>query len=93
MTPLTDSNLILRALIIAGLIGFGFFLLILVPVLGQLTRAIAGAKGTLAVGFACGLVALMLHGLIDFNFHIPSNALVGAALAGTLLGLPWKHAS
>ena len=73
--------------------GFSFLLLILVPVLRQMTRAIGGAKGPLAVGFACGLVALMLHALVDFNFHIPSNAAVAAALAGTLLGLPWKRES
>ena len=75
--------------------GFGFacLLLILIPLLGRTTRSIGGAKGTLAVGFATGLVAFLLHGLVDFNFHIPSNAAIAAVLSGMLLGLPWKHAT
>ena len=81
----------LQALVEGGLIGFTFLLLILIPVLNQMTRAIGGAKGPLAVGFACGLVALLLHAMVDFNFHIPSNAVIAVALAGILLGLPWKR--
>jgi O-antigen ligase len=76
-----------------GLVGSAFLLLILIPLLARAVRAIGGAKGTIAVGFACGFVAVCLHGLVDFNFHIPSNAVTAAALAGTLLGLPWKRAS
>ena len=40
----------------------------------------------LAVGAAAGLSALLLHALIDFNFHIPANAVVAAVLAGLLFG-------
>ena len=64
--------------------------LLLVPLLGVLIRSLAGAKGILAVGFAAGLTALLLHALIDFNLHIPANAATGAVLAGALLGLPWN---
>ncbi len=76
-----------------GLIGVACMLLVLVPLVRVAVRALSGAKGTLAVGFAAGLVALMLHSLVDFSFHIPSNAVTAAALAGMLLGLPWKRAT
>lgn len=36
-------------------------------------------------GAGVGLLSLMLHGLVDFNFHIPANALVFACLAGTVM--------
>jgi O-antigen ligase len=74
-----------------GVIGLVLLLLILIPLLGVVVRAIGGAKGTIAVGFAAGLVAIALHGLVDFNLHIPSNAATAAVLAGALLGLPWKR--
>jgi hypothetical protein len=31
---------------------------------------------------------VLLHSLIDFNFHIPANGAIAAALAGALAGLP-----
>jgi O-antigen ligase len=81
----------LQLLTEGGLLGLAFLLLILVPLLGGMVRVIGGAKGAIAVGFATGLVAVMLHGLVDFNFHIPSNAATAAALAGMVFGLPWKR--
>jgi O-antigen ligase len=83
----------LQLLTEGGLIGLAFAFLVLIPVLRHVVGAIGGAQGTIAVGFAAGLVAVMLHGLVDFNLHIPSNAVTAAALAGTLVGLPWKRAS
>jgi O-antigen ligase len=74
-----------------GVVGLVLLLLILIPLIGVVVRAIGGAKGTIAVGFATGLVAIALHGLVDFNLHIPSNAATAAVLAGALLGLPWKR--
>ena len=56
-------------------------------------RTLAGAKGPLAVGFAAGLSAVVLHSLVDFSFHMPANAATATALAGVLLGLPWKRPS
>jgi putative inorganic carbon (HCO3(-)) transporter len=72
-----------------GLIGLALLALIFVPTLRNLVHALGGAKGTLAVGFAAGLTAVLLHSLVDFNFHIPANAAVAVVLAGTLEGLPW----
>lgn len=82
----------LQALVEGGVVGFALLLLALWPVLRSLPAALAGRKGVLGVGFAAGLTAMLLHGLVDFNFHIPSNAATGVVLAGVVLGLPWKRA-
>lgn len=37
------------------------------------------------VGLLCGLVALCLHGLFDFNHQIPANALIFVVMAGYAL--------
>lgn len=41
------------------------------------------------LGATTGLVALLLHGLTDFNFHIPANALAALALMA-LLTAHWR---
>ena len=66
-----------------------FVSLLAIPLIRCGVRSLAGAKGTLAVGFAAALAAMLLHSLVDFNFHIPANAATAAILAGSLLGLPW----
>ncbi|MBI3811648.1 MAG: O-antigen ligase family protein [Nitrospirae bacterium] len=75
-----------------GGVGFGLSLGILGTVLGMVVagwrdRRSPWAKGLL-IGVTTGLVALLIHGLNDFNFHIPSNA----ALFAVLLGLAWNLA-
>jgi len=40
----------------------------------------------LATGAAAGVVALAVHGLVDFNLHVPSNALLFSLLAALTLG-------
>ena len=73
-----------------GWIGFGLAIGILGTVLGLViagwrARRSPWAKGLLA-GVVTGIVALLIHGLNDFNFHIPSNA----ALFAALMGLAWN---
>ena len=41
-------------------------------------------RAAFALGAAVGLVALLLHGVVDFNFHIPANALVAVTLMALL---------
>jgi hypothetical protein len=64
--------------------------LLAIPIVLTVVAGIRGAKGVLGVGFAAGLAAMLLHSLVDFNFHIPANAATAAILAGALLGLPWS---
>jgi O-antigen ligase len=40
---------------------------------------------SVATGALAGVLALGIHGLFDFNLHLPSNALLFAALAAVLL--------
>jgi O-antigen ligase len=73
-----------------GMLGTIFAALLLASMLITVVRAFAGKGGTIAVGFAAGLMVFILHSLIDFNLHIPANAAVAALLAGALQGLPWR---
>jgi O-antigen ligase len=36
------------------------------------------------IGASCGLVALAVHSLVDFNLHIPANAILGVTLLALL---------
>jgi hypothetical protein len=37
------------------------------------------------LGCAIGILSLSLHGLIDFNFHIPANMLLFSVYAGLIM--------
>jgi O-antigen ligase len=67
----------------AGAIGilFGFV------IAGGRARRNPWAKGLL-LGIVTGLVGILLHGLYDFNFHIPANAF----LCTVLIGMAWNLA-
>jgi O-antigen ligase len=39
-------------------------------------------RAVLVVGASAGLVALLVHALFDFNFHIPANAITAVLLMG-----------
>ncbi len=49
-------------------------------------------RAAFVLGAATGLVALLLHGVTDFNFHIPANALAAVTLMA-LLGAHWRFAT
>jgi O-antigen ligase len=82
-------NDLLQLVAESGIAGLFLLLLVLVPVGAGIFAGIGGSKGILGAGFAAGLAAVLMHSLIDFNFHIPSNAAIAAILAGALMGLPW----
>jgi O-antigen ligase len=44
--------------------------------------------GPLQVAAGLGMLAMILHGLVDFNFHIPANALYFSFLAGIFFLTP-----
>lgn len=44
--------------------------------------------GYLQVGAGLGMMAMLLHGAFDFNFHIPANALYFSFLAGVFFFTP-----
>lgn len=44
-----------------------------------------GLARACAVGGTAGVIALLVHGLVDFNFHIPANALCWYALLALIV--------
>ncbi len=83
----------LQVLSEGGVVGLALLLLLAAPVLRRTVWGLGGAGGPVAAGMAAGILAAVLHSLVDFNFHVPSNAATAAVLAGTMLGLPWRARS
>lgn len=51
---------------------------------------VASHRLALAVGASVGLVAILLHSVMDFNMHIPANAILAVTLMALLTGL-WRR--
>jgi O-antigen ligase len=68
----------LAGAVLMGLLGFEFF-----------RRGIAAARAdTLAAAAFGGVIAGAVHNLVDFNWHIPANAMTFAALAAVAVQPP-----
>lgn len=63
----------------------GIFLLVIARAFPACTRAPNSSAQLAALGCCGGILALLLHSIVDFNLQIPANALVFAAL----LGVAW----
>jgi Flp pilus assembly protein TadD len=48
----------------------------------QETGSPASTSGAIALGAVCGLAACAAHSNVDFNMHVPANALLAAVLLG-----------
>lgn len=76
--------------VIGAVLGFVFLVLHLVAGGSGLRRIVnlklkpdwttSSNELALVVGALSGIAALLLHSLVDFNFHLPSNVLLGAVL-------------
>lgn len=53
-----------------------------------LTRRLSRSLGYLRVGAGLGMLALIVHGAFDFNFHIPANAICFSFLAAVFFFTP-----
>lgn len=73
-----------------GVLGGALAVLLLVAYLRQWLKLAAAEQRHsfrfVQFGAGIGLLLLSLHGLTDFNWHIPANALYAAFLAGLFLG-------
>jgi O-antigen ligase len=47
--------------------------------------------GALLIGMACACVGFMVHGWLDFNFHVPANAANFAVLGAVLTRPGWEE--
>lgn len=54
-------------------------------------RKIKSERRSFAIGGAIGVIAILAHSWVDFNFHIPANALLVAALTGHIAAIEDKN--
>ncbi|MGH8048154.1 MAG: tetratricopeptide repeat protein, partial [Chthoniobacterales bacterium] len=59
----------------------------LVRVASTETGSALSSSGAFVLGAGCALVAAAVHGNVDFNMHVPANALLAAALLGLVTGV------
>lgn len=78
-----------------GLIGAGLAGWILIAGTREawrnLRRAHGTASGALLIGIACACIGFMVHGWLDFNFHVPANAANFAVLGAVLTRPNWDE--
>ncbi|MEI8176756.1 MAG: O-antigen ligase family protein, partial [Candidatus Omnitrophota bacterium] len=74
-----------------GALGCGLLALTFIVYLFQALGALAKRRDPLVIGLAAGAVAgicaMCAHSLFDFNFHIPSNAILFFVAAGVLTSI------
>jgi O-antigen ligase len=86
-------NDLLQLLAEGGAAAAALVLLIALPVARRAGTIVVSGRDPVAAGAAFGLAALALHGLVDFNFHIPANLAIAGILAGVVLGASWTDES
>jgi len=89
LNVLTDWGLAGAALVTVGLV-------LLVAGVVKTWRVVCGSPGDLGnrrsnkfafvLGASLGLLAILFHSAVDFNLHIPANAILAVALAALLSG-------
>jgi len=57
----------------------------------NLRRTAGSATGDILLGLAAGCLGLLIHGWLDFNFHVPANAANFAVLAAVLTRRGWDE--
>jgi len=81
----------LQVLVECGLIGFILLIWALARTGVYLYTGLKGSRDwelqVLGWSLVSGMLALALHGFVDFNFHIPANALIFSLYAGLVLKL------
>ena len=78
--------------IIGGLCGLGFLAILFWQARNNLRVAATPMARSFYIGASSACVGLLVHSLVDFNLHIPSNALLFLLLA-SLLTLPAERSN
>jgi O-antigen ligase len=76
-----------------GLAALAALGLLLVAVARAARKPLSAPGDPVVTGAALGLAAMLLHGLVDFDFHIPADAALAAVLGGVLFGASWNSRS
>jgi len=78
-----------------GVIGIGLGLWLVIAagreILRNLRRTAQTATGALLIGITCACLGFMVHGWLDFNFHVPANAAGFAVLAAIAARRGWDE--
>ena len=74
-----------------GWVGFGIAMVVLAVLaragIGALRKQQDPRSRTILLGMLIGMLSFLIHGLSDFNFHIPSNALLFITLSALMWSL------
>jgi len=85
-----SHNDYLQLIVETGLIGFSFFFLFIFSVIRSIFKQLGTRKDpftrSMVIGGLCGLFGVLMHSLVDFNFHITAVSF----LFWLLLGLVYK---
>lgn len=57
----------------------------------NIRRTLGTATGALLIGMACACAGFLVHGWLDFNFHVPANAANFAVLGAVLARPGWDE--
>ncbi len=78
-----------------GVIGIALGLWLVIAaareIVRNLRRTAQTATGALLIGVACACLGFMVHGWLDFNFHVPANAAGFAVLAAIAARRGWDE--
>lgn len=78
-----------------GVVGLGLGIWLIVAAVrgisGNLRRTRHTASGAILTGMACGCLGFMVHGWLDFNFHVPANAANFVVLAAIVSRRGWDE--
>ena len=84
---LADWGALGAAIVLAGVVLFGIGLIQVWPHIRRNEndfRSTTSNRFAFYTGGICGLAALLVHSLSDFNLHIPANALIGVTIMALL---------
>jgi O-antigen ligase len=79
----------------AGVIGLALGIWLVAAAMREILRNLKSTRestaGALLLGAACGCLGFMVHGWLDFNFHIPANAASFAVLGAVVARRGWEE--
>lgn len=91
------ENEYLQLLAEMGIVGFSIGAIFIVLILKTSFRGLKGKRSTYSRGMIIGLTAavigMLVHSLVDFNLHVPSNGMLFAMILGILVVLSSMHIS
>ncbi len=73
----------LQLLLETGLVGFALLLVSFIGIFVKVIRFYRNGTSIIMAGLVASITYIMIHSLVDFNLHIPSNAIMFSVVMGT----------